>query len=185
MGIELNLITGHAGVPHVRSKDDGMLNAIILGRGNYVANVGSRFSASVISSTEIEIGTGVLFQNGRMVSLEAARTLKIEGGTPGAKRNDLIVCRYTYDADTKLESCSIEVIRGSDSANPVDPRFNDDSILNDPLVADFPLYRLRIDGTTVGNPEKLFEDLAGGSIKYGTQLPSTGNEGDIFFLIKE
>ena len=51
-------------------------------------------------------------------------------------------------------------VRGTPAASdPQDPEYNDGSILDGSLVVDMPLYRVPLDGISVGDPEPLFETI--------------------------
>lgn len=185
MSIELNLVTGYKGQAHVRAKDDGLLNAIILGVGSFVADYGNKFSAKLLTDNKVEIGDGVLFQNGRMAILESTSTISYQSGDPGYKRSDLIYAHYEINSSTGVESISIEYKKGSKGSTATMPTYDNNSILNDPNKADFPLYRIDFDGTTASTPVKLFNVLnKGRNIYDGTTLPDASalNDGDLFIL---
>lgn len=159
----LHLITGYKGEEHVTSADAGSFNAAIIGSGSFVLNVGSKFAVTVVSNNTIRIADGDGIIQGRHFRLEENKyvDLAIENGVSGYQRNDLIVARYTKDASTGVENCNLVVIKGTSvTSNPVDPAYTDgDIITNHDAQADFPLYRIPIDGLNVQTPVKLFTTL--------------------------
>lgn len=156
----LHLVTGYAGTPHITAEDHGSLNAAIFGSGSYVLDRGNKLSASAITSNQVRVLDGDLLIQGRHARL-AENTyvdLTIENGAQGYYRNDLIVARYTKNSSTGVEQCNLVVIKGTAAtADPADPAYTEGDILgNGDATADFPLYRIPLDGLTVGTPVQLF-----------------------------
>lgn len=191
---DIHLVTGYAGSAHITAADQGAFNAALLGTGNYVLNIGNKFSVLSTATNQITISDGDLVMEGRHVRSTASVSLTIENGVSGQNRNDLIVCRYTKDAnDNNKEKCELVVIKGTaTSGTASDPTYNNDSILDGDSLVDFPLYRVPITGTSVGSPVQLFNVVSvltsGGNgltlvagVDYGTTLPSAGNVGKVFF----
>lgn len=168
----LHLVTGYAGQAHVSAADDGSFNRAIFGSGQYVFDIGSKLAASVVSNNKITIADGDLLMQGRHVRLNEGTTvaLTINNGTQGKLRNDLIVARYTKDSVSGVEQVNLVVIQGTAvDSNPADPAYTSGDIINDhALLNDMPLYRVPLNGLTVGTPVALFSlasvHIAEGSI---------------------
>ena len=157
----LHLVTGYAGSEHITSADAGSFNAAIVGSGSYVLNRGNAFAISVISNNQVRIADGDILLQGRHIRLNENTyvDLTIENGTQGMLRNDLIVCRYTKNSGTGVEQADLVVIKGTSAAsNPVDPAHNEGNIINGDMTADFPLYRIPLNGLNVGTPVALFDN---------------------------
>ena len=156
----LHIITGYKGQNHITAADIGSFNAAVFGVGEYVLNRGSKFAASVLSANKIKIADGDLLMQGRHIRLNEGTNveLAIDNGSQGLKRNDLVVARYTKEADSGIEDCSLVVIKGTAVAsNPADPAYNIGDIIEDHVfLADMPLYRIPIDGLNVGELVPLF-----------------------------
>lgn len=156
----LHLVTGYAGQAHVTAADDGSFNTAIFGNGQYVLDIGSKFAASVVSNNKITIADGDLLMQGRHVRLNEGTTvdLTITNGTQGKLRNDLIVARYTKDSVSGVEQVNLVVIQGTAvDSDPADPEYTSGDIINDhALLNDMPLYRVPLNGLTVGTPVALF-----------------------------
>lgn len=161
----LHLVTGYAGQAHVTASDDGSFNTAIFGSGQYVLDIGSKFAASVVSNNKITIADGDLLMQGRHVRLNEGTTvdLTITNGTQGKLRNDLIVARYTKDSVSGVEQVNLVVIQGTAvDSDPVDPAYTSGDIINDHvLLNDMPLYRVPLNGLTVGTPVALFSVQSG------------------------
>lgn len=153
----IHLVTGYAGEPHVSANDQGMLNSLIFGDYDFVFPIGNTFTFNTIQKsalqTLIEIKDGEMMMQGRHVRIPPGKTEEILIPLPeqGVKRQDLIVMRYTKDATSGIESCSLVRLEGTESAstyyNPPQHTIGD---LSDPNCAchDFPLYRMKISGNT-------------------------------------
>lgn len=153
------LVTGHAGKAHATAEQAAGLNAGILGLDDYVLNVHDKFEITVVSANKVTIGTGELVMQGRHVSQGTPEDLIITNGSQGQKRNDLIVCRYAKGSQS-VESAKLVVVRGTPTTGtPTDPAVNTTSPLDGGTTYDMPLYRIPLDGITIGTPVPLFNVL--------------------------
>lgn len=159
--MSLHLITGYAGEEHITSSDHASFNIAMFGGGEFVLDRGNKFEASVISNNLIRILDGDLMIQGRHVRLKenTYEELAIENGSQGKYRNDLIVARYSKKSVTGIEQCEFVVIKGEESSTQaVDPAYTTGDITEqgNALITEFPLYRIRLDGLNVKEPEVLF-----------------------------
>ena len=153
------LVTGHAGKAHATAEQAAGLNAGILGLDDYVLNVHDKFELTVVSANKVTIGTGELVMQGRHVSQGTPEDLIVTNGSQGQKRNDLIVCRYAKGSQS-VESAKLVVVRGTPTTGtPTDPALNTTSPLDGGTTYDMPLYRIPLDGITIGTPVPLFNVL--------------------------
>ena len=96
---------------------------------------------------------------GRHVSQGTPEDLIVTNGSQGQKRNDLIVCRYAKGSQS-VESAKLVVVRGTPTTGtPADPAVNTTSPLDGGTTYDMPLYRIPLDGITIGTPVPLFNVL--------------------------
>lgn len=155
----VELVTGHANKAHATAEQAAGLNAGILGLDDYVLNVHDKFEITVVSANKVTIGTGELVMQGRHVSQGTPEDLIITNGSQGQKRNDLIVCRYAKGSQS-VESAKLVVVRGTPTTGtPTDPALNTTSPLDGGTTYDMPLYRIPLDGITIGTPVPLFNVL--------------------------
>lgn len=153
------LVTGHAGKAHATAEQAAGLNAGILGLDDYVLNVHDKFKITVVSANKVTIGTGELVMQGRHVSQGTPEDLIVTNGSQGQKRNDLIVCRYAKGSQN-IESAKLVVVRGTPTTGtPADPALNTTSPLDGGTTYDMALYRVPLDGITLGDPVPLFNVL--------------------------
>lgn len=153
------LVTGHANKAHATAEQAAGLNAGILGLDDYVLDVHDKFKITVVSANKVTIGTGELVMQGRHVSQGTPEDLIVTNGSQGQKRNDLIVCRYAKGSQN-IESAKLVVVRGTPTTGtPTDPAVNTTSPLDGGTTYDMPLYRIPLDGITIGTPVALFNVL--------------------------
>lgn len=156
----VELITGFAGTPHIGSDDIGAFQAGIVGPGDYALTTGNQLKATMSNANTIAVQSGDAVLNGRHVHLTGTTTATVQSGTQGQKRNDLAVLRYTKNTTTGVETCSIVVLKGTPTTGtPAAPAHNTGSILDGVATHDMPLYRIPIDGITVGTLVPLFNVL--------------------------
>ena len=155
----VELVTGHANKAHATAEQAAGLNAGIVGLDDYVLNVHDKFKITVVSANKVTIGTGELVMQGRHVSQGTPEDLIVTNGSQGQKRNDLIVCRYAKGSQN-IESAKLVVVRGTPTTGtPTDPAVNTTSPLDGGTTYDMPLYRIPLDGITIGTPVALFNVL--------------------------
>ena len=155
----IELVTGHAGSAHVSSADVGQFNAGTVGTGKYVLNTGTKFACNVQSANAATIGTGDAIFEGRHVRVSSTESVSIDNGAQGMKRNDIVCIKYDKDG-SDVESASLAIVKGTaTSGTPSDPSIPSGSILSGSSTAYMPLWRLPINGITVGTPVKLYGDV--------------------------
>lgn len=150
----MNIITGYRGTPHITSAQDRAKNQGAFGVGSYILDVGRMLEAEIASANEIRIRDGVLSHQGCVAVIEAGAydTVEISSGSQGMERIDLIVARYTKDAETNVEDMQIVVIEGTPaSSNPAAPSYNEGDIQAGDSPVDMPLYQVNISGISIGS----------------------------------
>ena len=154
----MQIITGYTGENHVTSADDASLYRGILGLDDYVLDVGSKFEATIIDNNTVRIKDGDLVIQGHQARIRANdyNEVTIDNGTPGQKRNDLIVARYQKNTITGIESISLEVVKGTPGTTATDPEIIQEDLKVGGTQRDFPLYRVSIDGINLQSVTSLF-----------------------------
>ena len=148
----MKIITGYKAEPHITSQQDRNVNMGIFGTGAYIANLGNKLAATVVSANEITIADGLLVAEGCTAEVErgTSESMAIENGSQGMLRIDLIVARYTKAAGTGVEDMQLAVITGTPAAsNPATPSYNTGSIANGDTLVDFPLYTVNLNGISI------------------------------------
>ena len=158
----MQLNTGYAGKPHVTAENCADLNRGIVGSDSYVLPVGAQFEVELVTNNLLKIKDGCGCMQGRQVSIAKGQTdeITIENGTQCEKRIDLVVIRYSKNADTGIETAIPFLVKGIPSENnPVRPEHLEGDIRGGDLTADWPLYELYLDGISVTNVKPLFDVL--------------------------
>lgn len=148
----MKIITGYKAEPHITSQQDRNVNMGIFGTGAYIANLGNKLAATVVSANEITIADGLLVAEGCTAEVErgTSESMEIANGSQGMLRIDLIVARYTKAAGTGVEDMQLAVITGTPAAsNPATPSYNTGSIANGDTLVDFPLYTVNLNGISI------------------------------------
>lgn len=156
----VELITGFAGTPHIGSDDIGAFQAGLVGPGDYALTTGNQLKATMSNANTIAVQSGDAVLNGRHVHLTGTTTATVQSGTQGQKRNDIAVLRYSKNTTSGVETCQLVVIKGTPTTGtPADPAHNTGSILDGVATHDMPLYRVSLNGITVGTLVPLFNVL--------------------------
>ena len=143
----------------VSAESDGALFAGIFGNAKYVLENGSQFKAEVQSNNIVKISDGDAVMCGRHVRIPAndSALVTINNGHSGTNRIDLIVFRYTKDS-TATETVDLAVIQGEDSTGTAAaPATIDGDILTGAMQADFPLYRVELNGINIVSVTAMFD----------------------------
>lgn len=145
------IVDGMTGTKHISSDDLSALNIATIGESNCVLNYGDNFKLTMTNANTATLGTGVGMVGGKRFWGHAATSLTVQSGTQGQKRNDLVVARYAKTS-AGIESITPVVIKGTPTTGTA----------ADPEVTanDLKLWRVPLDGISVGEPVKLFEPVA-------------------------
>lgn len=145
------IVDGMTGTKHISSDDLSALNIATIGESNCVLNYGDNFKMTMTNANSATLGTGVGMVGGKRFWNQAATSLTVQSGTQGQKRNDLVVARYAKTS-AGIESITPVVIKGTPTTGTA----------ADPEVTanDLKLWRVPLDGISVGEPVKLFEPVA-------------------------
>lgn len=172
----MKIITGYKAEPHITAQQDRNVNMGIFGTGAYIANLGNKLAATVVSANEITIADGLLVAEGCAAEVErgTSESMAIENGSQGMLRTDLIVVRYTKAAGTGVEDMQLAVITGTPAASsPADPSYNTGSIANGDTLVDFPLYRVSLNGITIQSVTRLVDYVTIPSKSYVDSINTT------------
>lgn len=115
-----------------------------------ILHVGSRMTADIVSNNEIKINDGILCNYGRFMRIVGSETVRIENGTSGVKRTDLIVARFSTNG-TK-ETHTLAVIKGP--ADGAEPSYNQTDIYSGTGTRDLVLYAVHLNGLNITSVER-------------------------------
>lgn len=145
------IVDGMTGTKHISSDDLSALNVATIGKADCVLNYGDNFKMTMTNANTATLGTGVGMVGGKRFWNQSATSLTVQSGTQGQKRNDLVVARYAKTS-AGIESITPVVIKGTPTTGTA----------ADPEVTanDLKLWRVPLNGISVGEPVKLFEPVA-------------------------
>lgn len=149
--MSFEIVDGMTGQKHISSDDLSALNVATIGKADCVLKYGDDFKLTMQSANSATLGTGVGMVGGKRFWNHAATSMTVQSGTQGQKRNDLIVARYEKTS-AGIESITPVVIKGTPTTGTA----------ADPEVTanDLKLWRVPLDGISVGEPVELFEPVA-------------------------
>lgn len=153
----IELVDGKAGVAHISSEDKAIIHQAKFSKSDVVFDWGDSFKCSMSSSNKATIGTGCASIQGLDWHITSAETVTISNGSQGMKRNDIICAHYHRDSSTGIETVGLTVLKGTPNATTAaDPTIPSGKILSGAVDAYMPLWRIPLDGITVGTPVRLF-----------------------------
>lgn len=153
----IELVDGKAGVAHISSEDKAIIHQAKFSKSDVVFDWGDAFKCTMGSANKATIGTGCASIQGLDWHITAAESVTISNGSQGMKRNDIICAHYHRDSSNGNELVNLVVLKGSPNATAAaDPTIPSGKILSGAVDAYMPLWRIPLDGITVGTPVRLF-----------------------------
>ena len=153
----IELVDGKAGVAHISSEDKAIIHQAKFSKSDVVFDWGDAFKCTMSSSNRATIGTGCASIQGLDWHITSAESVTISNGSQGMKRNDIICAHYHRDSKTGNENVALTVLKGSPNATAAaDPTIPSGKILSGAVDAYMPLWRIPLNGITVGTPVRLF-----------------------------
>lgn len=153
----IELVDGKAGTMHISSEDKAIIHQAKFSKSDVVYDWGDVFKCSMSSSNRATVGTGCASIQGLDWHITSAESVTISNGSQGMKRNDIICAHYHRDSKTGNENVALTVLKGSPNATAAaDPTIPSGKILSGAVDAYMPLWRIPLDGITVGAPVRLF-----------------------------
>ena len=153
----IELVDGKSGVAHISSEDKAIIHQAKFSKSDVVFDWGDAFKCSMSSPNRATIGTGCASIQGLDWHITAAESVTISNGSQGVKRNDIICAHYHRDSKTGNELVELTVLKGTPNATTAaDPTIPSGKILPGAVDAYMPLWRIPLDGITVGTPVRLF-----------------------------
>ena len=153
----IELVDGKAGTMHISSEDKAIIHQAKFSKSDVVFDWGDAFKCSMSSSNRATIGTGCASIQGLDWHITAAESVTISNGSQGMKRNDIICAHYHRNSYDGNENVELTVLKGSPNATAAaDPTIPSGKILSGAVDAYMPLWRIPLNGITVGTPVRLF-----------------------------
>lgn len=154
----MKIVSGRTGSPHVTSQQFRQMLEGIIGQGSYIITSGENLKPELSSNNLLKIRSGMMAHHGCIscVDIGTYDEVTLTNGSQGMKRIDLIVSRYTRNAETEVENCSWKVIQGKPVAsNPAVPAYTSGNLQDGDLVDDCPAFEVHYDGINVTEVKSL------------------------------
>lgn len=154
----MKIVSGRTGSPHVTSQQFRQMLEGIIGQGSYIITSGENMKPELSSNNLLKIRSGMMAHHGCIscVDIGTYDEVTLTNGSQGMKRIDLIVNRYTRNAETEVENCSWKVIQGKPVAsNPAVPAYTSGNLQNGDLVDECPAFEVHYDGINVTEVKSL------------------------------
>ena len=154
----MKIVSGRTGSPHVTSQQFRQMLEGIIGQGSYIITSGENLKPELSSNNLLKIRSGMMAHHGCIscVDIGTYDEVTLTSGSQGMKRIDLIVNRYTRNAETEVENCSWKVIQGKPVAsNPAVPAYTSGNLQNGDLVDECPAFEVHYDGINVTEVKSL------------------------------
>ena len=154
----MKIVSGRTGSPHVTSQQFRQMLEGIIGQGRYIITSGENLKPELSSNNLLKIRSGMMAHHGCIscVDIGTYDEVTLTNGSQGMKRIDLIVNRYTRNAETEVENCSWKVIQGKPVAsNPAVPAYTSGNLQNGDLVDECPAFEVHYDGINVTEVKSL------------------------------
>lgn len=160
----MKIVSGRTGSPHVTSQQFRQMLEGIIGQGSYIITSGENLKPELSSNNLLKIRSGMMAHHGCIscVDIGTYDEVALTNGSQGMKRIDLIVNRYTRNAETEVENCSWKVIQGTPVAsNPAVPAYTSGNLQDGDLVDDCPAFEVHYDGINVTEVKSLLSVVDG------------------------
>ena len=158
----MEIVSGLGEKPHVTSQQFRQILEGTIGQESYIITSGENLEPELAANNLLKIRSGMMSHHGNVSSVKIGTYDEVEltNGSQGMKRIDLVVNRYTRNAETNIEKNEWVVIMGTPVAsNPVAPTYTVGNLQKGDLVDDCPVFELHYDGINVTEVKKLLSVL--------------------------
>lgn len=158
----MEIVSGRTGKPHVTSQQFRQMIEGTIGQESCIITSGENLEPELAANNLLKIRSGMMSHHGNVSSVNIGTYDEVEltNGSQGMKRIDLVVNRYTRNAETNIEKNEWVVIVGTPVAsNPVAPTYTVGNLQKGDLVDDCPVFELHYDGINVTEVKKLLSVL--------------------------
>ena len=158
----MEIVSGLGEKPHVTSQQFRQILEGTIGQKSYIVTSGENLEPELAANNLLKIRSGMMSHHGNVSSVKIGTYDEVEltNGSQGMKRIDLVVNRYTRNAETNIEKNEWVVIMGTPVAsNPVAPAYTVGNLQNGDLVDDCPVFELHYDGINVTEVKKMLSVL--------------------------
>lgn len=156
----MEIVSGRTGSPHVTSQQFRQLVEGTVGQESYILTSGENLEPELASNNILKIRSGMMSHHGNISSIKIGTYDEVEltNGSQGMKRIDLVVNRYTRNAEANVEANNWVVITGTPVASdPAVPAYTVGNLQKGDLTDDCPVFEVHYDGLNVTEIKKLLD----------------------------
>lgn len=154
----MKIVSGRTGSPHVTSQQFRQMLEGILGQDSYILTSGENLKPELSSNNLLKIRSGMMCHHGCISCVEIGTydEVTLTNGSHGMQRIDLVVNRYTRNAETEVEKCEWKVINGTAKASsPAVPTYTKGNLQEGDLVDECPVFEIHYNGINVTEVKSL------------------------------
>lgn len=154
----MKIVSGRTGLPHVTSQQFRQMLEGILGQDSYILTSGENLKPELSSNNLLKIRSGMMCHHGCISCVEIGTydEVTLTNGSHGMQRIDLVVNRYTRNAETEVEKCEWKVITGTAKASsPAVPTYTKGNLQEGDLVDECPVFEIHYNGINVTDVKSL------------------------------
>ena len=154
----MKIVSGRTGSPHVTSQQFRQMLEGILGQDSYILTSGENLKPELSPNNLLKIRSGMMCHHGCISCVEIGTydEVTLTNGSHGMQRIDLVVNRYTRNAETEVEKCEWKVITGTAKASsPAVPTYTKGNLQEGDLVDECPVFEIHYNGINVTEVKSL------------------------------
>lgn len=171
----MDLITGLKRKSHFTSRQHRAIYQKIIGPDSYILEGGENLELELQSNNQVAIRSGMLCHHGAIAEVpdNTYDVVHLNNGSQGMKRKDLIVCRYTKNAETEVEEMAFTVVQGEPSeTTPAVPEHISGNMQAGDLVDECPFAVVEFEGIQVVSVTPLLSVLGGSLAELNDKMQS-------------
>ena len=179
----MEIVSGLGEKPHVTSQQFRQILEGTIGQKSYIVTSGENLEPELAANNLLKIRSGMMSHHGNVSSVKIGTydAVELTNGSQGMKRIDLVVNRYTRNAETNIEKNEWVVIMGTPVAsNPVAPAYTVGNLQKGDLVDDCPVFELHYDGINVTEVKKMLSVLPNVAELNSKRIPQVDNHTDTY-----
>lgn len=183
----MKIVSGRTGSPHVTSQQFRQMLEGILGQDSYILTSGENLKPELSSNNLLKIRSGMMCHHGCISCVEIGTydEVTLTNGSQGMQRIDLVVNRYTRNAETEVEKCEWKVITGTAKASsPAVPTYTKGNLQEGDLVDECPVFEIHYNGINVTEVKSLLS-VAGSLAELNGKLEKKVDATTLGFEISE
>ena len=183
----MKIVSGRTGSPHVTSQQFRQMLEGILGQDSYILTSGENLKPELSSNNLLKIRSGMMCHHGCISCVEIGTydEVTLTNGSHGMQRIDLVVNRYTRNAETEVEKCEWKVITGTAKASsPAVPTYTKGNLQEGDLVDECPVFEIHYNGINVTEVKSLLS-VAGSLAELNDKLEKKVDATTLGFGVSE